>query len=138
MKQFSVRILYTMLRVSNLEKSISFYCETLGMRLQRREEYPDGKFTLAFVGYGDEANESTIELTYNWGVEKYEKGNAYGHIALGVENLNEYCEHLKSKNVKFIRDPGVMKFTSPQRDRPESIAFIQDPDGYKIEIIEVH
>ena len=138
MKQFSVRILYTMLRISNLEQSISFYCETLGMRLQRREEYPDGKFTLAFVGYGDEANESTIELTYNWGVEKYEKGNAYGHIALGVENLNEYCEYLKSKNVKFIRDPVVMKFTSPQRDRPESIAFIQDPDGYKIEIIEVH
>lgn len=136
--QFSVRILYTMLRVSELENSIKFYCETLGMRLQRQEDYPEGKFTLAFIGYGDEASQSVIELTHNWGVAEYDKGNAYGHIALGVPNLIEFCEALKNKGVNFIREPGAMKFTSPQRETAENIAFIQDPDGYKIEIIETH
>ncbi|MEH1768292.1 lactoylglutathione lyase [Nostoc sp.] len=126
-----MRLLHTMLRVGNLEESLKFYCEVLGMKLLRRKDYPGGEFTLAFVGYGDESNEAVIELTYNWGVEKYELGNAYGHIALGVDDIYSTCEEIRSQGGKVVREPGAMKHGSTV------IAFVEDPDGYKIELIQL-
>lgn len=126
-----MRLLHTMLRVGNLEKSLKFYCEVLGMKLLRRKDFPGGEFTLAFVGYGDESDQAVIELTYNWGVEKYELGNAYGHIALGVDDIYATCEEIRNQGGKVVREPGPMKHGSTV------IAFVEDPDGYKIELIQL-
>lgn len=125
-----MRILHTMIRVGDLERSLNFYTEVLGMRLLRRKDYPDGKFTLAFVGYGEEADEAVIELTYNWDVEAYELGNAFGHIAIGVEDIKETCAEIKRRGGKVVREPGPMKHGTTV------IAFVEDPDGYKLELIE--
>lgn len=126
-----MRILHTMLRVGNLEESIKFYCDVLGMKLLRQKDYPDGKFTLAFLGYGDESENTVIELTYNWGVDKYDLGNAYGHIAIGVDNIYEACAKIRLCGCKITREPGPMKHGSTV------IAFIEDPNGYKIELIQL-
>jgi lactoylglutathione lyase len=123
-------MLHTMLRVGNLEESIKFYCDVLGMKLLRQKDYPDGKFTLAFVGYGDEADHTVLELTYNWGVENYNLGDAYGHIALGVDDIYATCEEIKARGGKVTREPGPMKHGSTV------IAFVEDPTGYKIELIQ--
>jgi len=125
-----MRILHTMLRVGDLERSLRFYTEVLGMRLLRRKDYPEGKFTLAFVGYGDETDSAVIELTYNWGVEKYELGNAFGHIAVAVDDAYKACEEVKRRGGKVTREAGPMKHGTTV------IAFIEDPDSYKIELIE--
>lgn len=126
-----MRVLHTMLRVGNLEESLKFYCDVLEMKLLRQKDYPGGKFTLAFVGYGDESENAVIELTYNWGVESYDLGNAYGHIALGVDDIYDTCERIKAKGGKVTREPGPMKHGSTV------IAFVEDPDGYKIELIQL-
>jgi lactoylglutathione lyase len=125
-----MRILHTMLRVVDLEKSLAFYTDVLGMKLLRRNDYPDGKFTLAFVGYTDEAGGAVVELTHNWGVEKYEPGNAFGHIAIEVENAYTTCEIIKQRGGKVVREAGPMKHGSTV------IAFVEDPDGYRIELIQ--
>ena len=125
-----MRILHTMIRVGNLDKSIHFYTSVLGMQLLRKHEFPEGKFTLAFVGYGSEDKNAVIELTYNWGVEKYEMGNGFGHIALAVDDIYKACEGIKDAGGKVTREPGPMKHGSTV------IAFVEDPDGYKIELIE--
>jgi lactoylglutathione lyase len=125
-----MRILHTMLRVADLERSLRFYTEILGMRLLRRKDYPEGKFTLAFVGYGDETDTAVIELTYNWGVDKYELGNAFGHIAVAVDDAYKACEEVKRRGGKVTREAGPMKHGTTV------IAFIEDPDTYKIELIE--
>ena len=125
-----MRLLHTMLRVGNLEESLTFYCDVLGMKLLRRKDYPAGEFTLAFVGYGEESDHSVLELTHNWGVEKYDLGNAYGHIALGVDDIYATCETIKQLGGKVVREPGAMKHGSTV------IAFVEDPDGYKVELIQ--
>jgi lactoylglutathione lyase len=125
-----MRILHTMIRVGDLERSLQFYTEILGMSLLRRQDYPDGKFTLAFVGYGDESDEAVIELTYNWDVNGYELGNAFGHIAIGVEDITKTCTEIKRRGGKVVREPGPMKHGTT------IIAFVEDPDGYKLELIE--
>jgi lactoylglutathione lyase len=124
-----MRILHTMLRVGDLDKSIEFYTNVLGMTELRRKEYPDGKFTLAFLGYGDEANNTVLELTHNWGVESYELGTAFGHLAIGVSDVYEACEKMKAMGGKIIRDAG------PMNAGTTIIAFLEDPDGYEIELI---
>ncbi len=126
-----MRLLHTMLRVGNLEESVKFYSEVLGMKLLRQKDYPDGKFTLAFVGYGDESDHTVLELTYNWGVPKYDLGDAYGHIAIGVDDIYGTCEQIKARGGKVVREPGPMKHGNTV------IAFVQDPDGYKVELIQV-
>ncbi|HEX8986816.1 MAG TPA: lactoylglutathione lyase [Rhodocyclaceae bacterium] len=125
-----MRILHTMLRVGDLERSLAFYTEVLGMRLLRRKDYPDGKFTLAFVGYQDESEAAAIELTYNWGVDKYELGTAYGHVAIEVPDAAGACAEIKRRGGNVVREAGPMKGGTTV------IAFVQDPDGYKIELIE--
>lgn len=127
-----MRFLHTMLRVGNLERSVSFYTELLGMQELRRTDYPDGEFTLAFIGYGDEKNHSVLELTYNWGKEHYDLGNAFGHIAIEVEDIHQIVADVKAKGGVVTREPGPMKFG---KNSPE-IAFIKDPDGYIIELIQ--
>ena len=124
-----MRILHTMLRVGDLEKSIAFYTEILSMKELRRKEYPDGKFTLAFIGYGDEADNTVLELTYNWGVDNYEIGTAFGHIAISVPDVYKACEKMKQMGGKVIRDAG------PMNAGTTIIAFLEDPDGYQIELI---
>lgn len=126
-----MRLLHTMLRVGNLDSSIAFYTEVLGMQLLRRHDYPEGKFTLAFLGYGPESDQTVIELTYNWGVESYELGSAFGHIAIGVDDIYATCEAVKARGGKVVREPGPMKHGSTV------IAFVEDPDGYKIEFIQI-
>ncbi len=126
-----MRLLHTMLRVGNLDESLHFYCELLGMQLLRRKDYPSGEFTLAFIGYGDEADNTVIELTYNWGREKYDLGDAYGHIALGVDDIYQTCAAIQAQGGKVSRAPGPMKHGSTV------IAFIEDPDGYKVELIQL-
>jgi lactoylglutathione lyase len=126
-----MQLLHTMLRVGNLEESLKFYTEVLGMKLLRQKDYPDGKFTLAFVGYGDESDTTVLELTYNWGVAEYNLGDAYGHIAIGVDDIYGTCEAIKARGGKVIREPGPMKHGSTV------IAFVQDPDGYKVELIQL-
>ena len=125
-----MRLLHTMLRVGNLEASLKFYCEILGMKLLRQKDYPGGKFTLAFVGYGEESDHTVLELTHNWEVEKYNLGDAYGHIALGVDDIYKTCEEIKARGGKVVREPGPMKHGSTV------IAFVEDPDGYKVELIQ--
>lgn len=125
-----MRLLHTMLRVGDLDRSIAFYTEVLGMRLLRRHDYPEGKFTLAFVGFQDEAEGAVIELTHNWGVESYELGNGYGHIALEVPDAYAACEAIKARGGRVTREAGPMKHGSTV------IAFVEDPDGYKIELIQ--
>jgi lactoylglutathione lyase len=126
-----MQLLHTMLRVGNLEESLKFYTEVLGMKLLRQKDYPDGKFTLAFVGYGDESDHTVLELTYNWGVEQYNLGDAYGHIAIGVDDIYATCDAIKARGGKVSREPGPMKHGSTV------IAFVQDPDGYKVELIQL-
>ena len=126
----AMRLLHTMIRVNNLDESLKFYCEALGMKLLRRHDFPAGEFTLAFVGYADESENAVIELTYNWGKSSYNLGDAFGHLAIGVEDIYRTCAELKARGVKVVREPGPMKHgTTP-------IAFIEDPNGYKIELIE--
>ena len=122
--------LHTMLRVGDLERSIGFYTGLLGMKELRRHDVPEGKYTLAFVGYGDEDSHTVLELTYNWGIETYEVGTAFGHLALGVPDIYAACEKLRAAGAKIAREPGPVKFGTTV------IAFIEDPDGYKIELIE--
>jgi lactoylglutathione lyase len=126
-----MRLLHTMLRVGNLDESIRFYCEILGMQLLRRKDYPSGEFTLAFIGYGDEADNTVIELTYNWGKTAYDLGDAYGHIALGVDDIYATCAAIQAQGGKISREPGPMKHGTTV------IAFIEDPDGYKVELIQL-
>ena len=125
-----MRLLHTMIRVNNLEESLKFYCDALGMKLLRNKDYPSGEFTLAFVGYGNEKDNTVIELTYNWGTSSYELGNAFGHLAIGVDDIYKTCADLKTKGVKVVREPG------PMQHGGAVIAFIEDPTGYKVELIE--
>ena len=124
-----MRILHTMLRVGDLERSIAFYTNVLGMELLRRKDYPAGKFTLAFIGYGDETENTVLELTYNWGVDQYELGTAFGHIALEVPDVYAACEKMRAAGGKIIREAG------PMNAGTTIIAFLEDPDGYQIELI---
>jgi lactoylglutathione lyase len=119
-----------MLRVGDLERSIAFYTEVLGMRLLRRKDYPGGRFTLAFVGYGDESDTAVLELTHNWDTSSYEIGSGYGHIAIGVDNIVAVCDQMRAKGGRVVREPGPMK------NGTTVIAFVEDPDGYKVELIE--
>jgi lactoylglutathione lyase len=125
-----MRILHTMLRVGDLKRSIDFYTKVLGMKVLRKNDYPDGRFTLAFVGYGDEDKEAVLELTHNWDTAKYDLGNGYGHVALEVENSYKACEEVKKLGGKVTREAGPMKHGTTV------IAFVEDPDGYKIEFIQ--
>ena len=126
-----MRLLHTMLRVGDLERSLTFYSEVLGMRLLRRKDYPDGRFTLAFVGYGDESDTAVLELTHNWDTSSYEIGTGYGHIALGVDDIQATCEAMAAKGGRVVRPPGAMKHGTTV------IAFVEDPDGYKVELIQL-
>ena len=125
-----MRLLHTMLRVGNLQRSIDFYTQVLGMKLLRTSENPEYKYTLAFVGYGNNPDHAELELTYNWGVESYEMGTAYGHIALGVPDAYAACEKIKAAGGKVTREAGPVKGGSTV------IAFVTDPDGYKVELIQ--
>ncbi|HSW52812.1 MAG TPA: lactoylglutathione lyase [Sulfuricaulis sp.] len=125
-----MRLLHTMIRVGDLDRSLKFYTDVLGMKLLRRKDYPDGKFTLAFVGYGPETEHAVVELTYNWGTGKYDLGNAFGHIALEVDDAYKACDDIKKRGGKVTREAGPMKHGSTV------IAFVEDPDGYKIELIQ--
>lgn len=125
-----MRILHTMIRVGSLDRSLDFYTNVLGMQLLRKKDYPDGKFTLAFVGYGPESEQAVIELTHNWETDSYEPGNGFGHIALAVDDAAAACEAIRQRGGKVVREAGPMKHGSTV------IAFIEDPDGYKIELIE--
>ena len=124
-----MRILHTMLRTGDLDRSIAFYTEILGMRLLRQQDYPDGKFTLAFLGYGEESDSTVIELTYNWGVDSYELGSAYGHIAIEVDDVYQAADAIKAQGGKILREAG------PMNAGTTIIAFVEDPDGYPIELI---
>ena len=124
-----MRLLHTMIRVGNLDRSIAFYTDVLGMTLLRRKDYPDGRFTLAFVGYGPESEQAAIELTHNWDTESYDLGTGYGHIALEVEDVHAACDRIRAKGGVITREPGPMKHGST------ILAFVQDPDGYKIELL---
>ena len=126
-----MRLLHTMLRITNLERSLSFYTEVMGMKLLRRRDYPGGRFTLAFVGYGKESDTAVLELTHNWDTDSYELGSAYGHIAIGVDDIFGTCEAIRSKGGKVVRDPG------PMSEGGTVIAFVEDPDGYKLELIQL-
>ena len=125
-----MRILHTMLRVVDLQKSIDFYTETLGMQLLRKKDFPGGRFTLAFLGYGPESEQAAIELTHNWDTTEYDLGNAYGHIALEVDDAYEACEAIRAKGGNVVREAGPMKHGTTV------IAFVKDPDGYMVELIQ--
>ncbi len=125
-----MRILHTMLRVGDLDRSLKFYTEILGMKLLRRRDFPEGKFTLAFVGYGEESDTVVIELTHNWGVQNYQLGDGYGHIAIAVEDAYQSCAEIKRRGGRITREAGPMKGGTTV------IAFAEDPDGYKIELIQ--
>jgi lactoylglutathione lyase len=125
-----MRILHTMIRVGNLDESLAFYTEVLGMHLIRRHEYPEGRFTLAFVGFGDEASNAVIELTHNWDTASYNLGDGFGHIALAVDDAAAACDRIRARGGRVVREAGPMKHGSTV------IAFVEDPDGYKIELIE--
>ena len=126
------RYLHTMIRVNDLEESVNFYTKMLGMRQLRRTDVPDGKYTLVFVGYGDETSNTVLELTYNYGTDHYDQGSAFGHLAIGVPDIRATVETLRAGGVKIAREPGPVKFGTTM------IAFIEDPNGYKIELIERH
>lgn len=125
-----MRILHTMLRVGDLDRSLWFYTKVLEMRLLRRKDFPDGKFTLAFVGYQDESEGPAIELTHNWDTDRYDIGTGYGHLALEVDDAARVCEEIKRRGGRVVREPGPMKHGTTV------IAFVEDPDGYKVELIE--
>ena len=125
-----MRMLHTMLRVGNLEQSLKFYTEVLGMKLLRQRDYEEGRFTLAFVGYGEEQNHTVLELTHNWDTSSYDLGNDYGHIAIGVDDAYAACEEIKARGGKVVREAGPMKAGVTV------IAFVEDPDGYKVELIQ--
>jgi lactoylglutathione lyase len=125
-----MRILHTMLRVGDLKRSLDFYTNVLGMQILRQKDYPDGRFTLAFVGYGSEDQEAVLELTHNWDTAKYELGTGYGHVALEVEDAHKACEEVKNRGGRVTREAGPMKHGTT------IIAFVEDPDGYKIEFIQ--
>lgn len=125
-----MRIMHTMLRVGDLERAIDFYTKVLGMQVLRRKEYPGGRFTNVFVGYGDESKEAVIELTHNWDTKTYDLGTGYGHVAIEVENAYQACEQVRQRGGKVTREAGPMKHGTTV------IAFIEDPDGYKIELIQ--
>jgi len=124
-----MRLLHTMLRVGDLDRSINFYTEVLGMCLLRQKDYPEGEFTLAFLGYGDEAQHTALELTYNWGINEYEMGSGFGHLAIEVKDVYAACDAMRESGGKIIREAGPMNAGST------IIAFLQDPDGYQIELI---
>jgi len=126
-----MRILHTMLRVVDLDKSLAFYTGALGMKLLRRTDYEAGRFTLAFVGFDDEMKSAVIELTHNWDTKSYEPGNAFGHIAIGTEDIHATCEAIRARGGKIVREPGPMKHGTT------ILAFVEDPDGYRIELIEM-
>jgi lactoylglutathione lyase len=125
-----MRILHTMIRVNDLAESKRFYCETLGMAVLREQEFPAGQFTLCFVGYGAEEDTAVIELTYNWGKSSYTIGDAFGHIAIGTTDIHATCDRVRAAGWKVTREPGPMKYS------PTVIAFVEDPNGYKVELIE--
>ncbi len=125
-----MRLLHTMIRVGNLDKSIAFYCDQLGMKLLRRTDFPGGRFTLAFVGYGDESTDSVVELTQNWDTDSYDIGDGFGHLAMSTDDIQATCDRLRESGVKITREPGAMKHGTTV------IAFVEDPDGYKIELIQ--
>ena len=125
-----MRILHTMLRVADLDRSIEFYTDVLGMRLLRSKDYPEGRFTLAFVGYQEEAEGAVLELTHNWDTSSYEMGTGYGHVALAVDDVYAACDRIRAKGGNITREPGPMKHGS------SILAFVEDPDGYKIELLE--
>jgi len=126
-----MRMLHTMLRVGDLDRSLAFYTEVLGMTLLRRKDYPSGRFTLAFVGYGPESEQTVLELTHNWDTDQYSLGDAYGHIALGVDDIHATCAGITGQGGRVVRPPGPMKHGTTV------IAFVEDPDGYKGELIEL-
>ncbi|HEY5542079.1 MAG TPA: lactoylglutathione lyase [Candidatus Binatia bacterium] len=125
-----MKIVHTMIRVNNLDESLKFYCDGLGMKLLKKREYESGRFTNAFVGYGSEETDPVIELTYNWDTHSYDIGNGFGHIALGVPDVYKTCDELRAKGVKIVREPGPMKHGTGSN----AIAFLEDPNGYKIEL----
>ena len=127
-----MRMMHTMLRVTDLEASLGFYCDVLGMQVLRRRDFPQGRFTLAFVGYGPEAGNTVLELTHNWDTNSYDLGDAYGHIALGVPDVYKACDEVRARGDKVVRD------AVPMKGGTHVIAFVEDPDGYKIELVEDH
>lgn len=131
------RILYTMLRIGNIEHSVEFYQNVLGMHELRRETFTKGRFTLIFLGYDSKSPNAMIELTYNWDAHNYVIGSGYGHIALEVTNIYEACKEFKEKGVNILLEPGPMTYAADETGKREVIAFIEDPDGYKIELVEV-
>lgn len=126
-----MRLLHTMIRVGDLDRSIDFYTRVFGMQLLRRSDYPDGRFTLAFIGYGDEAENTVIELTHNWDTESYDLGNGFGHFAVGVDDAYKACEDIKAMNGEVVREAG------PMQHGTTVIAFVKDPDGYLVELIQL-
>ncbi|ACR10809.1 lactoylglutathione lyase [Teredinibacter turnerae] len=124
-----MRFLHTMIRVGDLDKSIAFYTDVLGMELLSKDDFPDGRFTLAFVGYGDEADNTVLELTHNWDTPSYDLGNGFGHLAIGVPDVYDACDKIKAAGGKVVREPGPMKHGTTV------LAFVEDPDGYKIELL---
>lgn len=130
------RILYTMIRVADLERSVTFYESALGMNELRRESFTEGRFTLVFIGYGEEASNAVIELTYNWDKVSYKHGTGYGHVALMVSDIYAACKRLDGMGVNIVMQPGPMIYAADKNGHKEEIAFIEDPDGYKIELIQ--
>ncbi|MGE3771550.1 MAG: lactoylglutathione lyase [Gammaproteobacteria bacterium] len=125
-----MRMMHTMLRVTDLDRALGFYCDVMDMKLIRRKDYPEGRFTLAFVGYGDERESTVLELTHNWDTKAYEMGGAYGHIAIGVDDVYATCERIRARGGKIVREAGPMK------GGRTVIAFVEDPDGYKVELLQ--
>ncbi len=125
-----MQLLHTMIRVGDLDRSLAFYTDVLGMKLLRKSENEEYKYTLAFVGYGDEKDTAVVELTYNWGTESYDHGNAFGHLAIGADDIYATCEELRKAGARIVREPG------PVKGGTTHIAFVEDPDGYKIELIQ--
>lgn len=125
-----MRMMHTMLRVTDLDRALGFYVDVLDMKLIRRKDYPEGRFTLAFVGYGDESASTVLELTHNWDTSAYELGSAYGHIAIGVDDVYQTCDRIRERGGKIVREAGPMK------GGRTVIAFVEDPDGYKVELLQ--
>jgi len=125
-----MRLLHTMIRVNDLDETLKFYCDGLGMKLLRKKDFANGEFTLAFIGYNEERDGAVIELTHNWGKKGYDQGTAFGHLAISVDDIYVKCADLKKQGVNVVREPGPMKFGGPE------IAFVEDPNGYKIELVQ--